>query len=196
MILSEKARMRLQDLSVDRWREKWPEQAWLEIGFGFGEHLVDWVASHPDSFIMGVEVFEKGIVSCINHLPIQHDHRVAIFDQPVAALLNTIPDNGLCGVIVRFPDPWSKRRHAKRRLIQDDFLDHCSRMVCGGGVLHFASDHTQLVDFSCDVFQRHARWDCVMKSTTRPQGWMTSRYENKALLRGDVCHYSTWQNGK
>jgi tRNA (guanine-N7-)-methyltransferase len=194
--LSEQAHMRLQHLSVDRWVHAWPEQVWLEIGFGFGEHLVDWLVLHPDRCIVGAEVFENGVVSCINKLPVQCENRVAIFNQPVAALFEKIPDNGLQGVIVRFPDPWPKRRHANRRLIQDAFLDQCAQKVRAGGTLYFASDHAQLVDFSCAILNRHVRWTCVMQSTTRPQEWATSRYEDKALARGDVCHYSIWRNGQ
>jgi tRNA (guanine-N7-)-methyltransferase len=195
-ILAEQARMRLQGLSVDRWMDRWPEQVWLEIGFGFGEHLVDWVASRPDHYIIGAEVFENGIVSCVNRLPTQHDHRVALFDQPVAALFEKIPKNGLQGIMIRFPDPWPKRRHAGRRLIQDAFLDQCARVVCEGGELHFASDHEKLVDFSYSIFDHHKRWHCTMKSITRPPGWAVSRYEEKALARGDVCHYAVFQNMK
>jgi tRNA (guanine-N7-)-methyltransferase len=192
-IFAQRARMRLQHLSVDRWVHVWPERVWIEIGFGFGEHLVHWLALHPDRHIVGAEVFENGIVSCVNQLPVHDEGRVAIFDQPVAALLDTIPDQGLQGMIVRFPDPWPKRRHAGRRLIQDTFLDQWARKVCVGGELHFASDHRQLIDFSCAILKRHGRWTCMMQTTTRPQGWATSRYEDKALNRGDVCHYGVWK---
>ena len=189
---AERARARLKCLSVERWFEKWPNNLWLEIGFGFGEHLLHWVSSYPHCSIVGAEVFENGVVSCVNGLRKEDEHRVAFFVHPVAELFDSLPESVLQGVIVRFPDPWPKRRHAGRRLIQDGFLDQCSRLVQSGGLLHFASDHEALVAFSHNNLDRHSRWSCVINTNHRPHGWCTSRYEDKALARGDVCHYSVW----
>jgi tRNA (guanine-N7-)-methyltransferase len=70
-------------LSVDRWRNRWPSDMWMEIGFGYGEHLVQWMVQHPQRSMIGVEVFENGWVSCVNQLPDHGMDAFALFNEPV-----------------------------------------------------------------------------------------------------------------
>jgi tRNA (guanine-N7-)-methyltransferase len=167
---------------------------WMEIGFGYGEHLVQWMMQYPKRSMIGVEVFENGWVSCVNQLPDHGMDAFALFNEPVEELLPTLPDSVLSGIIIRFPDPWPKRRHEKRRLIQPDFLNECSRVVKNKGTLYFASDHTQMVDFAHMAFVTHPRWHCAMHGTIRPAGWPVSRYESKAMAKRIPCMYTVCYN--
>jgi tRNA (guanine-N7-)-methyltransferase len=113
----------------------------LEIGFGMGETTTEIAAAHPETDFLGIEVHSPGVGSLLKRLAemglpnvriIQHD-AVEVVEHMLA------PDS-LDGVHVFFPDPWPKKRHHKRRLIQPDFVRLLTQRVRPGGYLHLATD--------------------------------------------------------
>jgi tRNA (guanine-N7-)-methyltransferase len=113
----------------------------LEIGFGDGETLVDQAAQNPAVDYLGVEVHRPGIGHCLlkadargigNLRDICHD-AVEVLGQQIA-------DQSFSRVNLYFPDPWPKKRHHKRRLMQADFLDLVASKLIPGGALHVATD--------------------------------------------------------
>ena len=113
----------------------------LEIGFGNGESLVEQARQHPELDFLGVEVHEPGIGHCLiaaraagvgNLRLIAHD--------AIEVLAGQIPDAALSRINLYFPDPWPKKRHHKRRIVQPAFLELCARRLAPGGTLHVATD--------------------------------------------------------
>jgi len=113
----------------------------LEIGFGDGESLLRMAESDPGTDYLGIEVHRPGV----GHLLIQaqalalRNLRVISADA-VAVLAHWLPDACLDRVQIFFPDPWPKKRHHKRRLVQPDFLRLTARVLKPGGRLHLATD--------------------------------------------------------
>lgn len=190
----------LDALTIEKWKKAWPSPLWMEIGFGFGHHLVSWLAHHPDSYGLGVEVFEAGIAHCVEGVGENAD-RCALFPAPVAELLPLLPDHILDGIFILFPDPWPKKRHHKRRLIQASFLDECDRLLKPQGVIRFASDHPELVEFTLTQFHNHEKFEWVEGARTGnplewplwPKDWPTSRYHQKAIAQNKPCAAMVWQ---
>lgn len=113
----------------------------LEIGFGNGDSLAELAQNHPEKNYIGVEVYRPGV----GHLLLQLEHEsignVRIADRDAGAVLrNEIPDDSLEEILVYFPDPWPKKRHHKRRLIQDEFALLVSAKLAVGGHLELATD--------------------------------------------------------
>jgi tRNA (guanine-N7-)-methyltransferase len=113
----------------------------LEIGFGNGETLVQQAAEHPDLDFLGIEVHEPGVGHCLlkardagigNLKLIRHD--------AVEVLEVMIPPASLARVNLYFPDPWPKKRHHKRRIVQPPFLAMVAGRLAPGGALHVATD--------------------------------------------------------
>lgn len=113
----------------------------LEIGFGMGGATADIAAARPDTDFIGVEVHEPGVGALLKHIGergltnlrlVQHD--------AVEVLRAMIPQASLAGVHVFFPDPWHKKRHHKRRLIQPGFVAALVEHLAPGGYLHCATD--------------------------------------------------------
>jgi len=113
----------------------------LEIGFGNGEGLAEMARSHPDRNYLGVEVHGPGVGHLLIRLQESRCSNVrAIRHDAVEVLDNMLPAASLAGVYLFFPDPWHKKRHHKRRILQPAFLDKLARIIRGGGFFHAATD--------------------------------------------------------
>jgi tRNA (guanine-N7-)-methyltransferase len=113
----------------------------LEIGFGNGEHLAALAAAHPERDYFGIEVHRPGVghlllLASINNLT---NLRASSHDA-VEVLREQIAEGSLDEVLVLFPDPWHKKRHHKRRLIQPPFVELIASRLRQGGVLRLATD--------------------------------------------------------
>ena len=113
----------------------------LEIGFGNGEHLAALAAAHPERDYFGIEVHRPGVghlllLASLNNLT---NVRASSHDA-VEVLREQIAEGSLDEVLVLFPDPWHKKRHHKRRLIQPPFVELVASRLRQGGVLRLATD--------------------------------------------------------
>jgi tRNA (guanine-N7-)-methyltransferase len=113
----------------------------LEIGFGNGSSLAKMAAAQPESDFIGVEVHRPGVGQLLNLAGQQQlsNLRVACTDA-VELLKHRIANNALDRVQLYFPDPWHKKRHHKRRIIQTEFVDLLAQKIKPGGHLHMATD--------------------------------------------------------
>jgi tRNA (guanine-N7-)-methyltransferase len=113
----------------------------LEIGFGNGEHLAKLAAAHPERDYLGIEVHRPGVghLLMLAQQSALANLRVSDHDA-VEVLREQIPAGSLDEVLVLFPDPWHKKRHHKRRLIQPPFVELLASRLGAGGVLRLATD--------------------------------------------------------
>lgn len=125
----------------------------LEIGFGNGDTLVAQAQQMPDSDFLGIEVHEPGVGHCMiaardadvtNLKLVMHD-AIEVLDRQVA-------DASLARINLYFPDPWPKKRHHKRRIVQPRFLDACARRLTPGGTMHIATDWANYAEHIDEVF--------------------------------------------
>ena len=114
---------------------------YLEIGFGNGETLLSMARRHPDRNYLGIEVHRPGVGRLL--LTLEHERldnvRVMRHDA-VEVLERNLPPASLAGVYLLFPDPWPKKRHRKRRILQPAFVDLLASRIGSGGLLHLATD--------------------------------------------------------
>lgn len=160
----------------------------LEIGFGNGDTLVQQAAEHPDKDFVGIEVHEPGVGHCLlrakdtgvtNLRLISHD--------AVEVLAEQIPAASLSRVNLYFPDPWPKKRHHKRRIVQAPFLDLVAERLQPGGALHIATDWSNYAEHIDEVMNDCGRFDCVEdrehngdRALDRPQ----TKFERRGLTKG------------
>jgi tRNA (guanine-N7-)-methyltransferase len=113
----------------------------VEIGFGMGGSLIAMAEESPETNFIGIEVHLPGIgaLAAQLHEKNLHNVRIASFDA-VEVFKTCIPDSSLAGVQIFFPDPWPKKRHHKRRLIQPEFVRLVVSKLKENGVLHCATD--------------------------------------------------------
>ncbi|HHJ38141.1 MAG: tRNA (guanine-N7)-methyltransferase [Methylothermaceae bacteria B42] len=113
----------------------------LEIGFGNGESLIEMASSRPDLDFIGIEVHRPGVGRLLLALEAQALKNVKVYcADAVEVLEKCIPDASLQRVNIFFPDPWHKKKHHKRRLIQPAFIQRLENKIEPGGILHIATD--------------------------------------------------------
>ena len=117
------------------------ERAVLEIGFGMGQATAHIAALMPDTLFIGCEVHEPGVGALLKLMGEQNLHNIRIVQHDaVQVLQHNVAPASLDGVHVFFPDPWHKKRHHKRRLIQPPLVRLLAERLVPGGYLHLATD--------------------------------------------------------
>lgn len=176
------------------------ESLWLEIGFGGGEHLAAQAQANPNVGIVGCEPFIDGVAKLLSHVQDSKVENVRIHGDDARQIFPCFQDADLDRVFVLFPDPWPKSRHHKRRFIQTQILDDFARMLKDGGELRVASDHMGYVRWTLAHVMRHPEFEWTAETNTDwqtpPEDWIRTRYEQKALAKGDKCVYLRFRRKK
>ncbi|HTK36110.1 MAG TPA: tRNA (guanosine(46)-N7)-methyltransferase TrmB [Caulobacteraceae bacterium] len=164
-------------------------EAWLEIGFGGGEHLAAQAQRRPDVLLMGAEPFLNGAASILRHIDEAGLKNVRLHVGDARDLVAALPDASVERVFVLFPDPWPKARHHKRRIVQTEMVGELARILKPGGRLRFATDVADYADWALERFLREPRlrWMARRADDWRvpPADHITTRYETKRL--GDIA---------
>jgi tRNA (guanine-N7-)-methyltransferase len=161
---------------------------WLEIGFGGGEHLVHVAAGHPQVQVLGAEPFVNGIAMLLGKLRALPVGNVRLHDGDVRDLFDVLPEASLSRVYLNYPDPWPKSRHHRRRFVTPGYLLPLARVMAAGAELRLATDIASYAD--------QARVECppsgfgtVSDGQVPWEGWLSTRYEQKALREGRQPQY-------
>ncbi len=158
----------------------------LEIGFGMGEATAGIAATHPDRDFIGVEVHTPGVGALLLRIESQALPNLRIVQHDaVHVLQDMIAPSSLAGLHVFFPDPWHKKRHHKRRLIQPAFLALAVSRLAPGGLMHCATDWEDYAAQMLDVLS--AQPGLVNTATgyaPRPDWRPPSKFEQRGLRLG------------
>lgn len=124
----------------------------LEIGFGNGEALREAARKDPGRDYIGIEVHAPGVGRLLNALETDGTDNVRLYHHDAVEVLeHEIADGSLAGIRIYFPDPWHKKRHHKRRLVNPDFAALLVRKLAPGGQLHLATDWANYAEHMWDV---------------------------------------------
>ncbi len=131
----------------------------LDIGFGDGEAIVSSAANYADLDYLGVEVHEPGIGHLLLLLEKTGLTNVRVIARDAADVVpQLLGDASFAAVNLFFPDPWPKKRHHKRRLVQPAFIAEIARVTIPGGLLHIATDWADYAEHARDVLARDERF--------------------------------------
>jgi tRNA (guanine-N7-)-methyltransferase len=162
---------------------------YFEIGFGNGESLAEMARRHPERNYLGAEVHRPGVghlllklaeFECSNVRVIRHD--------AVEVLQQMIPPKSLDGVFLLFPDPWHKKRHNKRRILQAALLERLAAVLKPGGILHAATDWQDYAEQMLDTLSADGLHfdNCAGPGSymRRPDDRPLTRFERRGLRLG------------
>lgn len=164
----------------------------LEIGFGMGDSLSEMASRHPQNNYLGIEVHRPGVGRLLNQIDklALTNLRVMQFDA-VEVLKKQIPDNSLTAVYLFFPDPWHKKRHHKRRIVKDEFIQLIRKKLLPHGHFHMATDWehyaSQMLESMCKApgFKNCAEDDQYIP---RPDYRPITKFER----RGERLGHGVW----
>lgn len=124
----------------------------IEIGFGMGQAILDWAQAEPSWRLVGIELYQPGIGALCDRLAADEIDNVFVVEQPAQEVIAEIPDATIDEVRVLFPDPWPKKRHLKRRLVQPAFVAELARVLKVGGAARLATDWTPYAEWMRKCF--------------------------------------------
>lgn len=164
----------------------------LEIGFGNGQTLLQQAQGHPDWNFLGIEVYRSGVGNVLAECAAKDITNVRVInDDAVEVLQHMIPAKSLAKVQIFFPDPWHKKRHHKRRLINPEFVALLVEKLMPGGIIHCATDWENYAEQMLEVLSSNAQLTNLavsggyyLEATDRP----TTKFET----RGQKLGHGVW----
>lgn len=170
----------------------------LEIGFGNGDSLVELAVENPGLDFVGIEVHEPGVGHCL----IEADKadvmnlRIIAHDA-IDVLTHQIADASFRRMNLYFPDPWPKKRHRKRRIVQASFLELCAKCLESNGSLYIATDWANYAEHIEEVFADSECFICIERRVhdgDRPLDRPGTKFERRGLRHGH--HIWDWRFDK
>ena len=167
----------------------------LEIGFGGGEHLIAQARANPRTGFIGSEPFVNGMAKALAAIEVHKLANIRLSAGDAARLIEWLPQAALTRIDLLYPDPWPKRRHWKRRFVQDQSLAQLARILRPGGEFRFATD---IADYSAWTLVRVMRSPDFVWTAEQADDWRQpwpdfagTRYEAKAKREGRAPCYLT-----
>ncbi len=165
----------------------------LEIGFGGAEHLIAGSKACPRVGFIGTDAFVNAIAKALAAIDQNALTNIRLYFGDASELLDWLPDAAISRIDLLYPDPWPKRRHWKRRFIQDESLKRLARVLRKGGELRFATD---IPDYMAYVLARVLRSPDFIWTAENADDWRVpwpeftgTRYEAKAKREGRTPAY-------
>jgi tRNA (guanine-N7-)-methyltransferase len=158
----------------------------LEIGSGMGETTAAIAAMRPDTDFIAVEVHAPGVGSLLNRIAAAGLANVRVIRHDAREVLERmIPDASLAGIHLFFPDPWPKKRHHKRRLVQPAFAALAARKLAPGGYLHAATDWADYAEWMLQVLSAEPLLEnTVTGFAPRPAWRPPTKFEARGVRLG------------
>ena len=157
----------------------------LEIGFGDGENLINSAKMNPHSFYIGADPFLNTTAKCLRKIIKYNLKNIAIWPDDVRKILKFFPNNSISEIKILFPDPWPKKKHRCRRLIQNEFIKTLYPIIKPQGKITIATDHDLLKKWVLEKFQNHSEFEWLVQSSndwrSRPNDCFQSKYELKSI---------------
>jgi len=162
----------------------------LEIGFGMGTSTAEIAKANSNKNYLAIEVHSPGVGNLIKLIQENHIFNLKIIQHDAVEVLNAmIKNDSLDGIHIFFPDPWPKKRHHKRRLIQENFLKLMAQKIKQSGYLHIATDWEDYALWIIDLLDK----ETLLQKTSedffeKPDYRPLTKYENRGIKLG----YKVW----
>jgi tRNA (guanine-N7-)-methyltransferase len=161
---------------------------WLEIGFGHGGHLAYQAERNPDVVVLGAEPYINGVAGLLGRIESAGLTNVRIWPDVAGPLMERFQPASLDRVFILFADPWPKKRHHKRRLIDRPLIDQLAVLMKPGAILRLASDDRDYIHWMLERLVAHAAFAATAKTPMEwlhpPADWPGTHFEARAHRAG------------
>jgi tRNA (guanine-N7-)-methyltransferase len=159
----------------------------MEIGFGNGENIAAMAIAAPEKNFLGIEVHEPGVGHCLLQIEQHNINNIQLIRHDAVEVLETsIANNSLDRVNLFFPDPWHKKRHNKRRIVQRNFIRLLAQKLRPGGVFHVVTDWPNYAEHIAEVMAASPEFIALPEA---PQDRTVTRFDT----RGSKLGHSNWE---
>ena len=169
-----------------------PQSVTLEVGFGNGDSLLEMTLQQPQNNFLGIEVYEAGIGRLINEANKKQICNLKIIKGDAVEILESnIEDDSISCFQLFFPDPWHKKKHHKRRIIQTSFLDTLKNKLINSGIVHIVTDWEDYAEHIMETMESHPDFKNTAGGhiySTRPKHRPLTKFEN----RGQNLGHGVW----
>lgn len=160
----------------------------LEIGFGNGDALIEMAGNQPETIYIGVEVHTPGVGRCLNNIEQNDMTNVRLISHDaIEVMQHMVPAQSLDRILLFFPDPWHKKRHHKRRIVNQNFRDLAFSLLKSEGQLHFATDWQNYAEHMAEELLSDERFSNRGNSdgfAPRPDYRPLTKFEQRGLKLG------------
>ncbi len=160
----------------------------VEIGFGMGHSLLEMAKQHPEQDYLGIEVHPPGVGSLLMEIREHQINNLKVINyDAVKVIKDMIMENTIHGFHIFFPDPWHKKRHNKRRIIQKEFIDVLCSKLKPGGYIHLATDWEDYAIWMLDILKNNLQLENTSKTNDfipRPEQRPETKFEQRGLNLG------------
>lgn len=164
----------------------------VEVGFGMGDSLLEMAKDEPDKNFIGIEVHPPGVGRLINGAGDNALSNLKVYMADAKDVLDDcIPDESIDRFQLYFPDPWHKKKHHKRRIVQPEFVSNIAKKIKPGGMLHFATDWEHYADHMMEVLCLSSEFENAAPEyhfSPKPD----FRPETKFERRGERLGHGVW----
>ena len=165
----------------------------LEIGFGNGDNLVNMSLNKPNDLFIGCDAYYNGCVKLLKKIVNKNIKNIKIWPDDIHLIIKKFKKNFFDLILILQPDPWPKKKHKKRRLIQQKFLDDLNQILKYEGKLIISTDHDVMKSWVLEHF--HIRNDFLWikngyyYTNIKPDYIINTKYSNKALENNKVVNW-------
>ena len=183
----------LQDDQIDKLQLNKYKKNILEIGFGNGMNLVNMSLNKPNDLFIGCDAYSNGCAKLLKQIINKNIRNIKIWPDDINLILKKFKRNYFDLVLILQPDPWQKKKHKKRRLIQQEFLDDLNKVMKHKGDLIISTDHEIMKSWVLE--QLHVRKDFSWVrngfnyENIKPNWIINSKYANRALENNKVVNW-------
>ena len=140
-----------------------PQKLTVEIGFGMGDSLLEMAKRRPEQNFLGIEVHQPGVGKLLNGIAENELTNLKLICHDAREILESgLPDHCIDRLLLFFPDPWHKKRHNKRRLVQPEFIELLLRKLNKKAELHFATDWQAYAEHMMEVLEANPSLENVL----------------------------------
>lgn len=168
----------------------------LEIGFGMGDSLIEMAERYSQNNYLGIEVHKPGVGRLLGNIAQRQLSNVRVMQYDALQILKKqIPDHCLHAVYLFFPDPWHKRKHHKRRIVNDEFVQLVGKKLQKNGFLHMATDWQDYAAQMLDTMQRASGFNNCATNCKNNGGYIPRpdyRPMTKFERRGKRLGHGVW----
>ena len=183
----------LQENQICKLRPNECKKNILEIGFGNGENLVNMSLNKPNYLFIGCDAYYNGCAKLLKQIVNKNIKNIKIWPDDIHLILKKFKRNFFDSILILQPDPWPKKKHEKRRLIQQNFLDDLYLVMKNEGELIISTDHNIMKSWVLE--QLHVRDDFFWVkngfyyTNKQPKWIINTKYANKALENNKVVNW-------